>query len=83
MSFALIFRETALRSLAGLRREDKDLFVQARRSIEGLADEPYPEGAVAWGGSGVYRLHSGGIRILYEVDAETATVHVINVGIAG
>jgi hypothetical protein len=24
MSFALIFRETALRSLAGLRREDKD-----------------------------------------------------------
>jgi mRNA-degrading endonuclease RelE of RelBE toxin-antitoxin system len=27
----------------------------------------------------VYRLHLTGIRILYEVDEDTATVYVINV----
>jgi mRNA-degrading endonuclease RelE of RelBE toxin-antitoxin system len=80
MTLAVVFRETALRSLAGLRREDKDLFVQARRSIEALADQPYPQDAVAWGAS-VYRLHSGDLRVLYEVDDQMSTVYVINVGI--
>jgi mRNA-degrading endonuclease RelE of RelBE toxin-antitoxin system len=46
-----------------------------------LANEPYPEGAVAWGATGVYRLHAGEIRILYEVDDEAATVYIINIGV--
>ena len=46
-----------------------------------LADQPSPEGAVAWGGTGVYRLHDGEIRVLYEVDDAAATVYIINVGI--
>lgn len=29
----------------------------------------------------VYRLHAGDIRILYEVDDETATVYIINIGV--
>jgi len=36
---------------------------------------------VAWGGSGIYRLHLPGIRILYEVDEDAATVYVINVAV--
>jgi mRNA-degrading endonuclease RelE of RelBE toxin-antitoxin system len=31
------------------------------------------------GSSGIYRLHLPGIRILYEVDEDAATVYVINV----
>jgi mRNA-degrading endonuclease RelE of RelBE toxin-antitoxin system len=46
-----------------------------------LANEPYPDGAVAWGATGVYRLHAGDIRILYEVDDEAATVYIINIGV--
>ena len=46
-----------------------------------LADEPYPAGAVAWGATGIYRLHAGDIRILYEVDPEAATVYIINIGV--
>ena len=79
MSLTVVFRETALRNLARIRSEDKDLFVGTRRAIGLLADQPYPEGAVAWGATGVYRLHAGDIRILYEVDDETATVYIINV----
>ncbi len=45
-----------------------------------LADQPYPEGAVAWGATGVYRLHAGNVRILYEVDDDGAAVYIINIG---
>lgn len=81
MSLTVIFRETALRNLARIRSEDKDLFTRTRRAISALADEPYPEGAVAWGATGVYRLHAGEIGILYEVDDQAATVYIINSGI--
>jgi|SRR5580704_18910913 mRNA-degrading endonuclease RelE of RelBE toxin-antitoxin system len=75
MSLTVVFRRTALRNLARIRGEDKDLFGQTRRAIALLADQPYPKNAVAWGATGVYRLHSGGIRVLYEVDDEAAAVN--------
>jgi mRNA interferase RelE/StbE len=77
----VVFRETALRNLARIRREDRDLFVRTRRALAQLADEPRPGGAVAWGASGIYRLHAGEIRILYEVDDAAATVYIINLGV--
>ena len=81
MSLTVVFRETALRNLARMRSEDTDLFARTRRAIALLADERYPTGAVAWGATGIYRLRVGDIRILYEVDDESATVYIINVGI--
>lgn len=81
MSLAVVFRQTALHNLARIRSEDQDLFGRTRRAIALLADQPYPKNAVAWGGTGVYRLHSGDIRILYEVDDEAATVYIINIGV--
>jgi mRNA-degrading endonuclease RelE of RelBE toxin-antitoxin system len=81
MSLTVVFRQTALGNLARIRSEDKDLFARARRAITLLADQPYPESAVAWGVTGVYRLHSGDLRVLYEVDDEAATVYIINIGI--
>jgi mRNA-degrading endonuclease RelE of RelBE toxin-antitoxin system len=80
VSLTIVFRETTLRNLARIRGEDKDLFVRIRRAAALLADQPYPEGAAAWGATGVYRLHAGDIRILHEVD-ETATVYIINIGV--
>jgi mRNA-degrading endonuclease RelE of RelBE toxin-antitoxin system len=81
MSLTVVFRQTALRNLARIRSEDQDLFGRTRRAIALLADQPYPKNAVAWGASGVYRLHSGDIRILYEVDDAAATVYIINIGV--
>jgi mRNA-degrading endonuclease RelE of RelBE toxin-antitoxin system len=82
VSLTVVFRETALRNLARIRSEDKDLFVQTRRAVASLADQPYPEGAVAWGATGVYRLHAGDIRVLYEVDDDAAAmIYIINIGV--
>jgi mRNA interferase RelE/StbE len=80
VSATVVFRETALRALARIRREDKDVFVQTRHIIAALADQPYPDGAIPWGTTGIYRLHAGAIRVLYEVDDAESTVYVINVG---
>jgi mRNA-degrading endonuclease RelE of RelBE toxin-antitoxin system len=81
VSLTVVFRETALRNLARIRAEDKDLFVRTRRTVALLADQPYPKGAVAWGATGAYRLHADDIRVLYEIDDERATVYIINIAV--
>jgi mRNA-degrading endonuclease RelE of RelBE toxin-antitoxin system len=81
VSLTVVFRETALRNLARIRSVDKDLFVRTRRIIALLAEQPYPENAVAWGATGVWRLHVGDIRTLYEVDEGAAAVSIINIGV--
>jgi hypothetical protein len=57
MSLTVVFRQTALRNLARIRSENKDLFGRTRRAIALLAEQPYPKNAVAWGATGVHRLH--------------------------
>jgi len=81
VSLTIVLRETALRNLARIRGEDTESFTRARLAISALADQLYPDRAVAWGATGVYRLHAGGIRILYEVDEQAAAVYIINIGI--
>jgi mRNA-degrading endonuclease RelE of RelBE toxin-antitoxin system len=81
VSLTVVFRETALRNLARIRSEDKDLFIRTRRTVALLAHQPYPDVAVAWGATGIYRLHAGDIRVLYEVDDAAATVYIINIGV--
>lgn len=81
MTLTIVFRETALSGLARLRNDDKELFASTRHAITQLADQPYPGGAIAWGSTGVYRLHSGRTRVLYEVDDDAATIYIINVAV--
>jgi mRNA-degrading endonuclease RelE of RelBE toxin-antitoxin system len=81
MSLAVVVPETALRVLARIRVEDKEAFASIRRALAVLADQPHPDQAVAWGGSGIYRLRWPGIRILYEVDEDAATIYIINVAV--
>jgi mRNA interferase RelE/StbE len=80
VSLTVVFRETALRALARVRSDDKEAFARIRRTISAQADQPYPDGSIAWGGSGIFRLHAGNARILYEVDDEASAVYIINIG---
>jgi mRNA-degrading endonuclease RelE of RelBE toxin-antitoxin system len=80
MSFAVIYRETSVPALRRIRDADKDTFARVRRAIKALAEQPYPDSAVPWGGSAMWRLHAGDIRILYEVDEQAGAVYILNVG---
>jgi hypothetical protein len=44
VSLTVVSRETAVRNLARIRGEDKDLFARTRRAIAMLTDQPYPWG---------------------------------------
>jgi mRNA-degrading endonuclease RelE of RelBE toxin-antitoxin system len=81
MSLTVVVQETAQRALARIRSEDKEVFVTIRQALLALADQPHPEQAVAWGGSGIYRLHLPGARILYEVDGDASSLYVINIAL--
>jgi hypothetical protein len=52
VTLTVVFQETALRALARIRSEDKDMFARTRHAIAALPDQPYPDGAVAWGTTG-------------------------------
>jgi mRNA interferase RelE/StbE len=82
MSYTVVVQETAIRALARIRSEDKDAFARIRQAMSALADQPRPDAAVAWGGTGIYRLRLADIRILYEVDDRASTVDVVNVAVA-
>jgi mRNA-degrading endonuclease RelE of RelBE toxin-antitoxin system len=80
MSLTVVLRETALRNLARIRGEDKD-----RSHGHAVPSARWPishiQRARSRGEPGVYRLHAGDVRILYEVDDQAATVYIINIGI--
>ena len=81
MSLTVVVQESAMRALARIRTEDQEAFAAIKRELAALAEQPHPDQAVAWGGSGIYRLRVPGIRILYEVDQDAGTVYVINVAV--
>ena len=61
MSRTVVVQEAALRALARIRSEDKESFAAIRQALAALADQPRPDRAVAWGGSGICRLHLPGV----------------------
>lgn len=81
MSLTVVIQETALRALARIRSDDAAAFTAIRKALAELADQPRPGQAVAWRGSGSYRLHLPGTRILYEIDDGASTVYVINIAL--
>ena len=50
------------------------------KRIEGLANDPFPEGAIRLKGREEWRIRHGDYRILYIVESEIVTVFVIRVG---
>jgi mRNA-degrading endonuclease RelE of RelBE toxin-antitoxin system len=81
VGLTVVYLETAPAGLRRLRRENKAAFAIASSAIAALAADPYPGDAVAWGDSGIRRLHAGNVRILDEVDKDAEAVYIINVGL--
>lgn len=81
MRLTVIYQDAARPALARIRATDKEAFRRAASAILALADDPYPAGAVPWGGSGILRLHEGDIRITYEVDEDAGAVYILSVAL--
>ena len=54
-------------------------FQRLRESINALAENPRPSGAIQLKGTTGYRLRVGDYRILYEIDDTTQTIIIYRV----
>ena len=54
--------------------------VKIVKRIEGLADNPFPEGAIRLKSREEWRIRQGDYRILYVVEHDIVTVFVVKVG---
>lgn len=78
MTFAIVMAPSAARSL---RKLDPGARVRVQAAIELLAEHPRPPGAVKLvGGAGEWRVRTGDLRIIYEIDDGVLTILVLAVG---
>lgn len=54
--------------------------IKIAKRIEGLAENPFPKGAVRLKGREEWRIRQGDYRILYLVEHDIVTVFVVKVG---
>jgi mRNA interferase RelE/StbE len=69
-------KRSAAKELSRIPKRDL-LLVIAR--IQSLADNPRPPGSVKLTGEEKYRIRQGSYRILYTVEDDVLTVHVVKV----
>ncbi|HEX5495792.1 MAG TPA: type II toxin-antitoxin system RelE/ParE family toxin [Mycobacteriales bacterium] len=80
MTYTIVWTPEAFSAIRRLRAADPDGAKLVGAAVTGLATDPCPPGTRALGTSGIYRLAFGDYRVVYEVDGETVTVYVMNVG---
>jgi mRNA interferase RelE/StbE len=80
MTYPVVWLSEAMSAFRRLRAADPDGAKQVAAAVAALSSDPHPSRSTALGGSGFHRLRLANYRVLYEVDADTNTIYVINVG---
>ena len=76
--YKILIKASAAKEIEQLpARKDRRRVVER---IRRLADEPRPKGCEKLSGQDRYRLRQGNYRIIYSVDDDVLTVHVVKVG---
>jgi len=77
-SYKLRIKKSAAKELAAIPRKADRRRIVAR--IEGLADDPRPDGCRKLSGSERYRIRQGRYRIVYTIEDDVLVVYVIKIG---
>jgi len=80
MTYPVVWLPEAMSAFRRLRAADSDGAKQVAAAVAALATDPYPSRSTALGGSGFRRLRLASYRVLYQVEADTTTIYIINVG---
>lgn len=83
MSYRIEFLRDAKKALAHIGRSDRKLFGQLRDAIEGLADNPRPDGCKSLTARGGYRIRVREYRVIYDIDDDSILVTVVRIGPRG
>jgi mRNA-degrading endonuclease RelE of RelBE toxin-antitoxin system len=79
VTWQVSWEPTALNSAAGYLKDDPDGVDALLRATDQLAENPRPPGSRPWG-TDYRRLHHGPWRILYRVDPDAHTLHIVHIG---
>lgn len=80
----VVLSKRGARELRKLERSgQKALYAAVLQALEGLAEDPYPEGSIDLGGREGYRIRVREYRILYSVSDNKLVVEVLRVGPRG
>ena len=76
--YKILIKVSAAKEIEQLptRKDRRRVVARIRR----LADEPRPKGCEKLSGQDRYRVRQGNYRIIYSVDDDVLTVHVVKVG---
>ena len=77
MSYSIHIKQSALKSLKSIAREDRLRIIEA---IDQLKTNPAAGGVLKGEYSGLRRIRIGSYRIVYEVHDEQLTILVIRIG---
>jgi mRNA interferase RelE/StbE len=77
MSYSVSIKQSALKSLKNIAREDRLRIIEA---IDQLKVNPAAGGVLKGEYSGLRRIRIGSYRVVYEVHDEKLTVLVIRIG---
>jgi mRNA interferase RelE/StbE len=80
VTFILVWKIAAGRSLLKIRAADPAAAKAVRVAVDALADDPAPESSTALGAEGHRRLKLGPYRVLYQVDETSRVIYVLTVG---
>ncbi len=76
-SYKIIWKKSALRELYNIR---KDAIPRIVVAIESLVKNPFPSGVKKLSGSErIYRLRVGNYRIIYELEQDVLSIHIIRI----
>jgi mRNA interferase RelE/StbE len=80
VTFRIIWHEQAADGAVRFLKEDPDGLGRVFAAADLLADEPRPEASVALGSPDLRRLDAGPYRLIYQVEAASATIVVLHIG---
>ncbi|RSS43478.1 type II toxin-antitoxin system RelE/ParE family toxin [Streptomyces sp. WAC08241] len=83
MTYSIVWSEPAIDAAARFLKDDPDGLRQLMDAVDLLADQPRPEGSIAYGSPDLRRMHVGFHRVMYEITEATVTIVVIHVGRLG
>ena len=76
-SYSILIKTSAAKELEQLPDKPRR---QLAKKIDALADQPRPPGCEKLSGQDLYRIRQGDYRVVYSIEDEVLTIHVVRVG---
>ena len=75
--YKIFIKKSAVNELENIPKKD---IKQIIRRIQSLAQDPRPDGSQKLSAKEQYRIRQGNFRIVYSIQDEELTVHIVKIG---